>query len=81
MSDVYMLRLLGSRFRHPEPWSRLRDCPKQDACLDGFGLVYRTVEFDLRPPYAVDFSDGCVGLWGLVFVVDPGRHLFYSTRG
>lgn len=78
--DVYLFRLSRSRFCDSEsrPW--LYDHPKQDACLDGFGLLHRPVEFDLCSPHAGDLPDGPFGLWRLVFVIDLGWGFFYFTR-
>ena len=79
--DVHVFRFPRSCFRDSESWSWLRNHPEQDACLDGFGLVHRPVEFDLRSPHAGDLPNGPFGLWGLVAVVDLGRGFFYFARG
>ena len=76
-----MLRLSRSRFRDSESRSRLRDQQKQDARLDGFDLVHRAAELDLRSPHADDLPDGRLRLWGPVSVVDPRRRFFHFTRG
>ena len=80
VSDVHMLRLPRSRFRDSEPRSRLRDYPKQDARLDGFCLVHRTTELDLRSSHAIDLPDGRFGLWGPITVADPCGHFIHFAR-
>jgi len=75
-----MLRLSRSRFCDSEPRFRLRNYPEQDARPNGFSLVYRTTELDLRSLHAEDLPDGRLGPLGPVTVTDPRGRFFLFAR-
>ena len=78
-SDIHMFRLPRSRFGDSESRSRLRHHSEQDARLDGFCLVHRAVELDLRSPHADDIPDGRFGFWRPFVVAHPRGYFFHSA--
>lgn len=79
--DVHLLCYPRSRFRHPEPWSRLRAIPKQDVGLDRISIVAGAARAGLCAPYASGLPDRSASERGLDDRCAIGYHLFPFARG